>query len=351
MRILYLTSLLGGGGGISKYNLGLLETLRECGVQLSVVEQRRSTLFHKLLFACLAFIKMVTFRPKFIISAHTNFLPLVIFLSKLFNVEYVVETYGIDVWNIKSESIKNALKEAKLILTVANYTKDKIVSQIPEVAERVTYLPNFIDEKKFYPKEQSLKVLKKYGINNSTKIILTLSRLWASEGYKGYDRVIEALPAVLKIVPGVKYIIAGSGDDEVRIRALIKRMGLESNIIMTGFVSDSERFELYNLCDVFAMPSKGEGFASVFLEALACGKPAVGGNADGTVDPLLHGELGILVNPDNVTEIAFALISILTKKASANLIDGNFLRMKVLETYGFPQFKERVAKIVRQLAK
>ena len=65
------------------------------------------------------------------------------------------------------------------------------------------------------------------------------------------------------------------------------------------------------------MPSKGEGFGIVFLEALSCGKPVLAGNKDGSVDALLNGKLGTLVDPDDPAEIAEALIRILSRRAKS----------------------------------
>ena len=89
---------------------------------------------------------------------------------------------------------------------------------------------------------------------------------------------------------------------------MIRELGIESNVTLAGFVPDYELCSHYNLCDLFAMPSKGEGFGIVFLEALACGKPMIAGNKDGSVEAVLNGELGALVDPDNVAEIANAII-------------------------------------------
>ncbi len=80
---------------------------------------------------------------------------------------------------------------------------------------------------------------------------------------------------------------------------------------LAGYIPEEELNDHYNLCDVFAMPSKGEGFGIVFLEAMACGKPVLAGNKDGSVDALLGGKLGALVDPDDVAQIAETLIAIL----------------------------------------
>ncbi len=120
---------------------------------------------------------------------------------------------------------------------------------------------------------------------------------------------------------------------------------------MTGFVPDEELCAHYNLCDVFAMPSKGEGFGIVYLEALACGKPTLGGNQDGAIDALCHGELGVLVDPDDVGAIAQTLIQILQGTYPHPIMyQPEILRQKVIDVFGFERFKQTLADLIQNLS-
>ncbi len=117
-----------------------------------------------------------------------------------------------------------------------------------------------------------------------------------------------------------------------------------------AYFSDEEKTDFFSICDVFAMPSKGEGFGIVFLEALACGKPVVAGNKDASSEPLLNGELGLLVDPDNKEEIMKAIIGILKKEVPEKILDGKFLRRKTIESFGFEKFKEKVKNLIYELS-
>ena len=109
------------------------------------------------------------------------------------------------------------------------------------------------------------------------------------------------------------------------------------------FVDTVQRDELcahYNLCDLFAMPSRGEGFGIVFLEALACGKPALAGNRDGSVDPLRDGDLGLLVDPENLRDLRDAIIAALQKRhPHPNLFRPAYLREQVIAHFGIERFR------------
>ena len=124
--------------------------------------------------------------------------------------------------------------------------------------------------------------------------------------------------------------------------------GLTDSVILAGYIPEHELCAFYNLCDVFAMPSKGEGFGIVFLEALACGKPVIAGNKDGSVDAVLNGELGVLVDPESVDEIAKALAGVISKTHPLQILQRpQDLRRGVIDAYGYARFVERVKEIIQ----
>lgn len=97
------------------------------------------------------------------------------------------------------------------------------------------------------------------------------------------------------------------------------------------------------------MPSNREGFGIVFIEALACGKPVIAGNKDGSREAILGGELGIMVDPDDINEIAGAVTKVLRKETAGRLLDGNYLRARVVQEYGLDRFRERITIFSRLL--
>jgi glycosyltransferase involved in cell wall biosynthesis len=220
---------------------------------------------------------------------------------------------------------------------------------IPE--EKISLLANTFDPEQFYPDMRKPRfLLKRYGLQPEQPVILTISRLASAERYKGYDQVLRALPLLRKRFPNVRYILGGRGPDRPRIDALIRALDLINNVTLAGYVVEHELRAHYNLCDVFAMPSKGEGFGIVFLEALGCGKPVLAGNKDGSVDAVLAGETGVLVDPDDVAEIGKALIQILAGEyPEQQLFEGETLRRRVIDSYGYDRFIETLGKLVRPL--
>ena len=369
MKYLFLfPELLYRKGGIAVYNLDILRVFNETfladeAVVLTMNDKNspseygfRNNIkvkncgvfgrFRKKFFVLRAICYSVKLRPELIICGHINMGGLCLAIKKIFGLNYMVCAYGIDVWNISKKTHIRALKEALFITSISRCTKDKIVEQANVPAERIYLLPNAVDRSEFYPKGRRNDLIKKYDLEES-KLILTVCRLSSTEKYKGYDKVINALPSVIIAIPDVKYMLVGDGDDVGRINRIIEDYGLRDKVILTGFIPDEELVDYYNLCDVFVMPSKKEGFGFVFLEALACGRPVIAGNKDGSVDAVLNGDVGILVDPDDIDEIAEAILKVLKGEVDKRLLDGEYLRERVIGEYGSDRFKERIQHLLR----
>jgi phosphatidylinositol alpha-1,6-mannosyltransferase len=289
-------------------------------------------------------------RPRFIICGHINFSPLAVFINRFLEIPYMVIVHGVDAWRVKEKSKLNGLIQAKSIFAVSEYTRNEVIRQIGErYREKIIVFHNTFDEQRFVPKPIRADLLDRYGLQGK-KIILSVGRLIKVDRYKGYDGIIRALVALRKVFPNIHYLIVGTGDDQDRLKQLASDLQVQHQVTFAGFVKDNELSDHYNLCDVFIMPSKGEGFGIVFLEAMACGKPVIAGNQDGSVDALRQGELGVLVNPDAPHEIRIALSEVLSKKFPLPLLYSPvLLSQKVSGYFGYRNFKERLKREMRLL--
>jgi glycosyltransferase involved in cell wall biosynthesis len=283
-------------------------------------------------------------RPSFIVCGHINLSFVCLIICRIFKLKYALFTHGTDVWYIKSKFKLKALMCAHRIISVSHYTASNIKRQIPQRLKEIIILPNSVDILKFAPGEKPKSLITKYNLDGY-KVILTIARLDFVDQAKGYDKVIAALPKVMEKIPKVKYVLAGDGNDISRVKRSVVNLGLNDHVIFTGFISDEELSAYYNLCDVFVMPSKQEGFGIVFLEALACGKPVIAGNRDGSKEALLDGKLGVLVDPDNINEIAEAIINILLKNAPTQFLNADYLRDMVINNFGFEKFSKKVKEL------
>lgn len=286
----------------------------------------------------------LTQRPDLIISTHLSFTPVARIIKQWTKTPYWTVAHGVEAWNINRHSLQKGLQAADQVLPVSGYTRDRLLAEQQLVPERVCILPNTVDTQRFQITPKPTRLLKKLSLSVDQPVILTVNRLCAEESHKSYDLVLAALPSIRSYIPNVRYIIVGKGSDRARLEQSIIKQGLQENVTLAGFVPDDELCDYYNLCDVFAMPSKLEGFGIVYLEAMACGKPTMGGNQDGAVDALCRGRLGALVDPDDTEAIAHTLIKILQKNYPNPLMyQPEALRQAVVDTYGFDAFKQKLS--------
>ncbi len=258
--------------------------------------------------------------------------------------ELIVVIHGVDVWYAQTGFKLKALQMADKILSVSNYTKTIVCNNHPEVnRNKIHIFPNTIDPyfklPSSFQKPQYLQ--ERYGLTDTTKVLLTVTRLANTEQFKGYDHTISVLLALQQqLSANVQYILGGKGQEQelARIEQHIQQTNTKQQVQLIGFIKDEELIDHYLLADVFVMPSKKEGFGIVFIEAMACGLKVIAGNKDGSVDALLNGELGTLIDPDNQQELLAALKDALEGKA----INGKALQEKVMGVFGFEQYKARL---------
>jgi phosphatidyl-myo-inositol dimannoside synthase len=315
--------------------------------KISFAGRWKNTFWHTPLFAAQVLLAAIKDRPDLIICGHINFSPLTAKIFNLLKIPYWVIVYGIDAWNIEDKSKIYGLNSAQKIVSIGEYTRDRIVREQSISPDRIPLLSVTFDARQFAVKPKPQYLLDRHQLSPDQPIILTVTRLASGDRYKGYDQIIQALPAIRLQIPNICYLLVGKGDDRDRIEAMVDELDVRDCVIFAGFVPDEELADYYNLCDLFAMPSKGEGFGIVYLEALACGKPTIGGNQDGAIDALCNGELGVLVNPDSIEEIEETIAQILMNNHPLSILyKPEVLRQKAIAKYGFEQFKRNLAALL-----
>lgn len=283
-------------------------------------------------------------KPDLIVITHLNFSPVARLLKRLLSIPYWVSLHGIEAWNLVHSGRRRAIAGADLLLPVSEFTRDRVRMEQGIPAERFFVLHDTVDEEKFTIGNRPEWLAQRYGLSVENAIILTVGRLAAAEAYKGQDRIIRALPVIRQRVPGVRYLIVGDGDDRPRLEALAASLGVTEAVVFAGRIPEAEIVEHFRLCDLFAMPSTGEGFGITYLEAMACGKPTLGGTKDAAVDALCGGELGALVDPHSERELADTISAILQKTFPHPLMfHPELLRRKAIEHFGLQVFNRAVA--------
>jgi len=220
--------------------------------------------------------------------------------------------------------LRRTLLGSHRVIAVSTFMANRVLSECPSLPGRVIVVPNGVDPDRFFPAPKSPEALRHFGLSEGDRVILTLARVVPR---KGHDQVIRALPQILGAVPTAKYLICGTGPEECvdRLRRLAEELGLHDAVIFGGFIESGQLNDVYNLCEVYVMPSREivdegdvEGFGITFLEANACRKPVVGGDSGGVPDAIVNGETGYVVDPTDPTAIAHAVTKLLSDSALAD---------------------------------
>lgn len=325
MKILALvTDGFGSDGGIARYNCDLMSALirsryvekvsvlprfGDCGALRPANVFQFDALPNVYHWAAVS--SHVVLRGGFdlIFCGHLNAAPFVARLARFVGKPFWVQAHGIEAWEDRGAKFRRALTSAKLVTAVSRHTRQRLLSWSDIHPSRVSILPNTFNHV-YAPSAKRPDLVSRYGLEGQ-KIILTVGRMSASERYKGHDRIIRCLDAVRSVVPVVRYLIVGTGDDQPRLEALSSDLGVRNAVVFTGHVPPDEIVDHYALADVFAMPSTGEGFGIVFLEAAASGLPVIGGSRDGSVDALADGAIGAAVEPDDLPALTVAIVTAL----------------------------------------
>jgi glycosyltransferase involved in cell wall biosynthesis len=279
--------------------------------------------------------RTLTLRPGIIVCGHIHQVPLAWGLSLLSGAECVLLAYGIEAWN-PSAFLRRVACRCPRVVSISRYTADRMAEWgIPR--NRIRLLPNAVDGDAFRP-------LCRTNGKDSSFFLATVTRLDASEKYKGVDIVIEALAKLAGRHPQLRYSVGGKGDDILRLRGMAESRGIADKVDFRGFVPDEDLPRFYSDADLFVLPSRKEGFGFVFLEALACGIPVIAGNRDGSVDAVLDGKIGYLVDPLQSGALAENIEQFLGHHSPEDpRRDPVYLRREVLAHYGYDRFRERLA--------
>ncbi|TCN14068.1 glycosyltransferase involved in cell wall biosynthesis [Bacillus sp. BK006] len=357
--LVILPDAYGSKGGIAKFNRDLLESLcsypnceqvvalprvmpEEMGNIPSKLKYITDGLNGKVSYIfCL--IKTLLKNNDFdlIIYGHVNLTPLHSLISKFIQAPSILITHGIDVWEpISKKSVVKNLKKINYFISVSDLTRNRFLKWAPFTKQESYILPNSFEPGKFSTGPKNEELMSKHNLKNK-KVLMTLGRLFSKERYKGFDEVIEVLPLVTKKYPNVVYMIVGDGPDRNRLENKVKNIGVENCVIFVGEIEENVKADYYRLADLFLMPSRGEGFGIVLLEALASGVPVIASQLDGSREALREGLLGKLVDPRDTYELVETVLEELEAPSKVNTAG--------LEFFSFSNFQKRFHGILEDI--
>jgi glycosyltransferase involved in cell wall biosynthesis len=280
-----------------------------------------------------------------IIIGHINLLPIIIiFKLRKSKAKYSLITHGIEVWEKIGIITRLLIKYVDEFISVSEFTKNELAKNYCVNEEKIVVLKNSLSPEFTIPHNfiAPKYLVDRYNINDR-KVVFLLSRISKNDRYKGYLNVIEAISKIKSDIPNILFIIGGKTEETelTVIKRKLVKLNLEDYVKIIGYVEENEVIDHYLIANVFAMPSKKEGFGIGFIEAAAAGISVIAGNEDGSKEALLNGELGRLINPDDITQLALEI-----KNAILNGVDKKELQNKVFENYSFNVFLSGLERIL-----
>lgn len=348
-RLLALvTEALGGEGGIAQYNRDLLAALSADWSVSALVRLSPRPLseapfeqygphFSRVSFIAEALRLARRLRPSVILNGHIYLTPLSLTIARLFRAKLVTQLHGTEIWVDPGRIRRSTASSSDLVLAVSNHTLDE-ARKFLRIRESAVLSNTF--RPVFQPGDRS--AARDRFAPGRPHVVLTVGRLDDRMGYKGHDRVIRALAKWQQ--PDWLYLVAGSGPDQERLQSIAKREGVADRVRFLGYVPDSELPDLYRSADVFALPSTGEGFGIVYLEAMACGTTAIGLNVGGAASVLQSNGLGVATEPAEFEKTLIALMEQPPLRASSR----RELATQVSRLYGPEVFRSKARSIFKR---
>ena len=286
-------------------------------------------------------------KPKLLLAGHPHLAPVAQVMHIVCpRLRTIVCAHGIEVWEPLAALRKHALRRADLVLAPSRDTAEHVIEQQQVSRDRVRVLPWALD-----PDFESLLTL---APNTplpigypSGRVILSVGRWMSDERYKGIDRLIAVLPRLLPNWPELKLVVVGEGDDRGWLEHLAEECGVRRRVHFLSGLSPAELVACYASCEIFALPSRGEGFGLVYLEAMASGKPVIGGAHGGAPEVIEDGKTGYLVPHGYSAQLLTALTTLLSYPVHAREM-GRRGRERVERDFRFAAFAKSLKKIFRE---
>ena len=287
-------------------------------------------------------------KVKLVVAGHPNLAPVVRAMRFAApRVKSIVCTHGVEVWEPLARLRRMALRSADTVLAPSKYTADHVAAIQGVSTEKIRVLPWALDPQFEVLVPQALKAAAPATFPEG-RVVLTVGRWRADERYKGMDTLITALPRLLPRWPELQLAAVGEGDDRTWLEDLAEETGVDRHVHFLSGLSYAELAACYAHCEMFALPSKGEGFGLVYLEAMACGKPVIGGAHGGAPEVIDDGKTGYLVPHGDAVQLASAIETLLADPALEKEM-GRRGKQRVENEFRFSVFAKSFRKILREL--
>ncbi len=237
-------------------------------------------------------------------------------LARLFRKKLLIYAHGeeITTWIQpgKRKAMRFAYLHADRLIANSEFTRQELL-KLGVDENRISLVSPGVDVHRFRKGLPCNDLKAQIGLAEGEHLLLSVGRL---SRRKGFDMVIRALPLLMEKGLRPRYAIIGIGEDHDYLYDLAREQGVTDRVHLLGHVSMEDLPRWYNACDLFLMPNReidgdNEGFGMVFMEAAACGKTSIAGDAGGTGAAVLQEETGLRVDGTRPEAVATAIARLL----------------------------------------
>ena len=277
--------------------------------------------------------------PQLAFCLHLHLAPVAL-AALPFGCRLAIFLHGVEAWQPLTGLRAALIRRATSILANSQFTADRFRACNPAWREVPIHVcPLAVENIATSPCHSSTPGRFSSPSRSSSNYALIVGRMQREERYKGHDQLLEIWPEIVRCYPGLKLAIIGEGDDRARIRSKSESLGLGRTVEFHGNVGDSELLHLYSGCRFFVMPSSGEGFGLVFLEAMRAGKACIAGR--GAAEEVVQdGITGRVVDPNDPEQLRRAIHQFLADPGACDAM-GVAGRRRFLETFTPQHFAQR----------
>lgn len=254
---------------------------------------------------------------------------------------YVMVLHGIEAWARKTRAVRVACRHAAAIVATTRYTACEFQVQNGFAHRHMYVVPISLPNR-------YLAVKPPVHCRATSLTVLTVGRIDSSERYKGVDTLVAAVGSLAREGLPIRLQIVGDGNDRARLQSYAHSVAPAGSIEFLGNVPNERLPDVYAGCDLFAMPSKKEGFGLVFLEAMRHAKPCIGGRHGGTPEVIRDGVDGFLVEYGNQPELDSRLRQFLLDRPMLERMGRNAYD-RAATRFAFPAMLENWRRIMARL--
>jgi len=268
-------------------------------------------------------------RPATVIVNHLHLAPAALAFAAR-GASLLTIVHGVEGWKPLTWLQRVALDRSERIVAVSAYSRDRFRAANPHFAQRRIDVCHLGLE----------PIVTSQGPAEWVPSALIVGRMARDERYKGHDLLLDIWRDVTSEVPDAVLRIVGDGDDRPRLEQKAVSMSLGTRVEFLGRISDERLAHEYQRCTAVVMPSRGEGFGLVFIEAMRAARGCIGGYGSAS-EIIVDGDTGFLVDPNNGANLRRAVVRMLRDR-TATAAMGIRGRARFLQHFTEDHFRRRL---------